>query len=123
MSGERAAAEVCRIADLPEGRIVAVTAGKRRAAAVRQGDEVVVFSATCPHRGGPLVQGRVDHPVVADTPGGVAVDCGRLTVTCPWHGWEFDLDGGRALGDPRVGLQLIPVEVRDGRVLLSGGAL
>jgi phenylpropionate dioxygenase-like ring-hydroxylating dioxygenase large terminal subunit len=41
---------------------------------------VVRFLATCPHRGGPLDR--------------VPVDDG--CVTCPWHGYRFDLRTGRS---------------------------
>lgn len=33
----------------------------------------------CPHQGGPLGQGEM---------------CGT-TVTCPWHGWQFDVTSGQ----------------------------
>lgn len=33
---------------------------------------------TCPHRGGPLGEGDLDGCV----------------VTCPWHGWNFDVTTG-----------------------------
>ena len=32
----------------------------------------------CPHQGGPLDEGGIDGKV----------------VTCPWHGWEFDVTSG-----------------------------
>ena len=32
----------------------------------------------CPHRGGPLAEGSLEGPV----------------VTCPWHGWQFDVSTG-----------------------------
>ena len=42
----------------------------------------------CLHRGGPLCEGAVK--------GGV--------VTCPWHGWQFDLTTGALVQDPGVGV-------------------
>ena len=39
---------------------------------------------TCTHRGGPLSQGEV----------------GTTTVTCPWHGAQFDLRTGNVLSAP-----------------------
>ena len=38
------------------------------------------IDGVCPHQAGPLAQGRVDGHV----------------VTCPWHGWQFDLRGSAA---------------------------
>jgi nitrite reductase/ring-hydroxylating ferredoxin subunit len=51
---------------------------------------------TCLHRGGPLGQG-----VLADK-----------VVTCPWHGWEFDVTTGKICQNPAVGVDCYPVEVR-----------
>ena len=34
----------------------------------------------CPHRGGPLAEGSIEH--------------GK--IVCPWHQWEFDLATGHA---------------------------
>lgn len=34
----------------------------------------------CPHRGGPLAEGFAEDGV----------------VSCPWHGWEFDLATGKS---------------------------
>jgi nitrite reductase/ring-hydroxylating ferredoxin subunit len=39
---------------------------------------------TCTHRGGPLSEGDVQG----------------ARVTCPWHGADFDLKTGAALGPP-----------------------
>jgi nitrite reductase/ring-hydroxylating ferredoxin subunit len=51
---------------------------------VRFADRVVRVSARCPHRGGPLVEGRI---------------VGAF-LECPWHGATFDLRTGRRLRGP-----------------------
>lgn len=51
---------------------------------------------TCLHRGGPLAEGELS---------------GR-SVTCPWHGWEYDVTTGKALMNPAVGVATYKVEVR-----------
>lgn len=72
-----------RAADVPllEGR--SVTLGARRIAVFRAPEGFHAISAVCPHSGGPLADG-----LVADS-----------CVTCPLHGWRFDLRTGAALGD------------------------
>ncbi len=37
------------------------------------------LDGVCPHQGGPLGKGRLE---------------GRI-VTCPWHGWQFDVCNGQ----------------------------
>jgi nitrite reductase/ring-hydroxylating ferredoxin subunit len=62
------------------------------------------FPAECPHQLGPLGEGRVESGV----------------VTCPWHGYRFDLATGDNLSGQRCQLQPLPaVEVAaDGTVTL-----
>ena len=43
----------------------------------------------CPHRGGPLVRGTLEH----------RPDTGPA-VRCPIHGWLFDLSTGRCINQP-----------------------
>ena len=37
------------------------------------------LDGVCPHAGGPLGQGQLDGCI----------------VTCPWHGWQFDVTTGQ----------------------------
>ena len=40
-------------------------------------------------------------------------------LRCPWHGWEFDLESGRSLFEPRrVGLRVFLVTCEDGQVVV-----
>jgi nitrite reductase/ring-hydroxylating ferredoxin subunit len=55
---------------------------------------------SCPHRGGPLGEGVLE---------------GRV-VTCPWHGWEFDVTTGAGTRNPAACVRSVPVEIRDGAV-------
>ena len=92
---------VGRAADVPllEGRTV--TIGSSRIAIFHTADGFRALAATCPHRGGPLGDG-----LVADS-----------CVTCPLHGWRFDLRTGDALGD-HPGVEAYDVVVLDGELWL-----
>jgi nitrite reductase (NADH) small subunit len=57
--------------------------------------EVVATTGICPHAGGPLFRGSL---------------CGT-TVSCPWHGWSFDLTTGACAEDPEVFLPLYKVQI------------
>ncbi len=37
-------------------------------------------------------------------------------LRCAWHGWEFEIETGRSLVDPRVRARTYAVEVEDGEV-------
>jgi len=92
---------VGRVGDVPllEGR--SVTVAGRRIAVFRTDEGHYAIDATCPHRRGPLADGLV------------AEHC----VTCPLHGWRFDLRSGAALGN-HPGVAVHEVLERDGELWL-----
>lgn len=59
---------------------------------VALGDEIVAHAALCPHLGGPL-----DTAPVED-------GC----ITCPWHGYRFDVRSGRGMDGRRCRLPAAP---------------
>jgi nitrite reductase (NADH) small subunit len=69
--------------------------------------------------GAPISAGSVGGTLVASAPQEFV--CGRheRVLRCPWHGWEFDLETGRSLLEPRrVGLPVFRVTCEDGQVVL-----
>jgi nitrite reductase (NADH) small subunit len=100
---ERSWVAIGRAADVPlwEGR--RVTVDGRRVAIFRTDEGLHAVSADCPHAGGPLQDG-----LVAD-------GC----VTCPLHGWRFDLRSGARIGGDDDSLAVHEVIERDGVLLLS----
>jgi nitrite reductase (NADH) small subunit len=72
----------------------------------------------CPHKGGPLCEGRVCGTTLPTER--YAFEYGREgeLVRCAWHGWEFEIATGRALADPRVRARTYPVTVEGGRLVL-----
>ena len=90
-----------RVDDVPllEGRTVRL--GARRVAIFRTPDGFHALAAACPHRAGPLADG-----IVADS-----------CVTCPLHGWRFDLRTGAGMGD-HPGVESFEVLQRDDELWL-----
>ena len=60
---------------------------------------------TCLHRGGPLGQGELEDKV----------------VTCPWHGWQYDVTTGQVTMNPSVGVDTYAVEVRGEDIFVDCG--
>jgi 3-phenylpropionate/trans-cinnamate dioxygenase ferredoxin subunit len=110
--------EICDVADLGNGQIRSVTVGRSRLVAVMAADEVRVFFASCPHQGGPLEKGRMVTELVSDRPGELRLLPESRLLRCPWHGYEFELDEGRAITDRDVCLRFVPSAVSDGKVLV-----
>jgi nitrite reductase/ring-hydroxylating ferredoxin subunit len=59
---------------------------------------------TCVHRGGPLGEGDVEGCI----------------VTCPWHGWQYDVRTGACVANPaaRVARYEVKIEGSDVKVLV-----
>lgn len=59
---------------------------------------------TCPHQGGPLGEGYLED-------GGV--------ISCPWHGWTFNVRTGVSPIDPEVCVRSYPVRVEKGEIIVE----
>jgi 3-phenylpropionate/trans-cinnamate dioxygenase ferredoxin component len=70
---------VARVDAVPPGTLVAVQAGERWYALANVEGTLYALDNNCLHNGGPLGKGSLD---------------GR-EVTCPWHGWRWDVTSGR----------------------------
>jgi nitrite reductase/ring-hydroxylating ferredoxin subunit/uncharacterized membrane protein len=87
--------------DLEPNQMRLVRLGDRRVVLARTADGYVAFDDRCPHRGGSLAGGLMA--------------CG--TVTCPWHGSQFDVSTGAVQAGPAEdGIATYPVEQRDGKI-------
>jgi nitrite reductase/ring-hydroxylating ferredoxin subunit len=88
------------------------------------GDQMYALRNVCPHAGGPVCAGRLGPKIVAE-PGAqleLAVDERCPTLTCAWHGWEFDARDGRALAPgSRLRVRTYLVRIDGGTVLVDLG--
>lgn len=73
----------------------------------------------CPHRGGPLCEGRVCGTVLPTDDYAFRYGREGEILRCAWHGWEFDIRTGQALADPSVRARSYPVTVEDGAVVMT----
>jgi nitrite reductase (NADH) small subunit len=91
---------VARVEDVPPGTVTTVDAGGEAVALANVEGELYAVQHDCLHLGGPLGEGRLEGPV----------------VTCPWHGWQYDVRTGENEFDRAIQLQTYEVEVVDGEV-------
>jgi nitrite reductase/ring-hydroxylating ferredoxin subunit len=75
---------VARAEEIPPGTVKAVWVQDQAVALVNLGGTLYAVDGTCPHRDGPLGEGRL----VGDD------------LACPWHGFRYD---------PRTGQATMPV--------------
>lgn len=114
---------VARTDEIPPGERIIVEVDGRQVGVFNIDGEFVAFLHRCPHMGGPLCDGRVIGLVESSGPGDVRLDETRKFLTCPLHGWEFDIHTGQSYFDPaKVRAKRSPVEVRSGADLAADGS-
>ncbi len=72
----------------------------------------------CPHKGGPLCQGRLRPHVISDETYHVDFEREGEIIKCSWHQWEFDIKTGAALYDSRLRVKTYPVTIDGDEIIL-----
>ncbi len=91
--------------EIPAGTIREFQIDGKTIALANVGGSFHAINNTCLHRGGPLGQGELDGKV----------------VTCPWHGWQYDVTSGKVTANPAVGVESYAVEVRGEDIFVDVG--
>ena len=99
MGLERAA----KVSEIPAGSIRQVQVAGKIVAVANVGGVFYAINGTCLHRGGPLGEGQLEGKV----------------VTCPWHGWQFDVTTGKAVMNPNAGVGCLRTEVQGDDVFVE----
>ena len=95
--------KVASVSDLRDGENKVVEANGQQLALFRAGGRFFATTNTCPHRGGPMGEGTLDGSV----------------VTCPWHGWRFDVTTGVRPVMPSAKIQTYNVVVQGNDVMVE----
>lgn len=114
-----AALIVCRLDELPPGARRVVEVDGRAIGVVNTGKGLYAFRDVCPHQGASLCAGTVGGTMLPADPHEYVYGLEAQVIRCPWHGWEFDLETGRALFDPAKRVKTFPVSVEDGVVVVD----
>ena len=112
---------VCRIDELKDGDRRVVSCDGTEVGVFKVGGELVAWHNTCPHRQGPVCQGRIYQrvlePVASDgTVRELAYDETVTNIVCTWHGYEFNLKTGINQGSDRIRLRGVELEEKDGNI-------
>ena len=98
---------VMKVADLAEDKPTRVTAEGVAIVLVKRGERIYALTATCPHLGGPLDEGKL----VGDA------------IQCPWHQSKLALDDGHIVGGPTTfPARCFDVRVRLGAIQVRAGS-
>jgi nitrite reductase/ring-hydroxylating ferredoxin subunit len=111
--------DVGAVDDFEERRVRLVKAGNTEIGILRWRERFFAVHNRCPHQKGPVCLGIVSGRLGGAVPGSMEVDEETPVLACPWHGWEFELEHGRALWDPSYAVKVLPVRIESGRVVLD----
>uniref|UniRef100_UPI002ACD8775 NifU family protein n=1 Tax=Chloroflexus sp. TaxID=1904827 RepID=UPI002ACD8775 len=90
------------VAEVPPGQMVSFATERGSVLIVNLANRLSAYRNACAHQGRPLDGGMLDP------------DAG--TLTCPWHGFCFDVQSGECLTAPQAQLEPFPLRVVDGTI-------
>ena len=88
--------------DLPEGRVMTVTANNHDYCLAHHEGQFCILENKCPHQGGPLGEGSIENGL----------------LRCPWHGWDYNPCTGKVPGYDD-GVDTFKTKVEDGSVYIG----
>jgi nitrite reductase (NADH) small subunit len=91
--------------ELPPGAIREYQVSGKAVAVANVEGKFFAINSVCLHHAGPLGEGEMEGQV----------------VTCPWHGWQYDVATGKLVSNPAVGVECYPVEVRGDDIYVDAG--
>src|SRR6478735_11490802 len=101
MSSEAMAWEtIAKTGDCPPGSARECVAAGRMVALFNVDGQFYALDGICPHQGGPLGKGRLNGCI----------------ITCPWHGFQFDVTTGQHQTSKSLVHPTFPVKIEEGGV-------
>jgi multimeric flavodoxin WrbA/nitrite reductase/ring-hydroxylating ferredoxin subunit len=71
-------------------------------------NEITALGNSCLHKGGPLAKGKIQRKYDG------------YYVTCPWHGWEYNISNGKAPPGYDEQQSVYDVQIKNGKIFVSG---
>ncbi|HKW56248.1 MAG TPA: Rieske 2Fe-2S domain-containing protein [Candidatus Acidoferrum sp.] len=96
-------ARAAKAAEISPGNIREVQVGGVAIALANVSGKFYAINNSCLHHGGPLGEGELRDSV----------------VTCPWHGWQYDVTTGKVVQNPTVAVACYRTEVRGDEVFVD----
>jgi len=99
--------KVCSLSELPNNSQKIVPLGPHKIALFHFNNEISAIANACLHKAGPLGLGLVENKYDG------------LYVTCPWHGWEYNIKTGSAPPGYKDQQAVFEVKVEGDDILIS----
>lgn len=91
---------IAKTADCPPGSANEYVVEGRVVAVFNVDGQLYALDGVCPHQGGPLGKGELAGTI----------------VTCPWHGWQFDVTSGQHQLSPSICHPVVPVRIEGDQI-------
>lgn len=91
---------LAKVDDVPEGTGTELVVEGTLIALFHADGQFYALDGVCPHAGGPLGKGSLAGHV----------------VTCPWHGWQFDVSTGQHCLNPNLHHRTFPLKMKNDEI-------
>ncbi len=95
--------EVAKVGEIPPGGSRIVVVAGHLVAVLNDRGTFCAIENVCLHRGGPVGEGVLEDGI----------------ITCPWHGWEYDVRTGENTLNPIARLRTYRVRVDGDAILVA----
>lgn len=84
-----------KTSDVPKGKGKVFKIEKKKIAVFNLDGEFYAIDNKCKHKGGPLGEGKLEGEI----------------VTCPWHGWQYNVKTGQQIINPSIKVDTCKIRV------------
>jgi len=94
--------KVMKCDDLEIGKSAIIEVGEKEIALFNYKGDFYAIDNTCPHRGAPLGEGRIEEGI----------------LICPGHEWRFELKSGWCPQNPELSTEVYPIKVHNEKIYI-----
>ena len=115
---------VATVDELDEGEHIVTQIEGREVGIFKVDGEYLAYTSWCAHQSGPICEGKLTGTTAASFDRDTLetettwIKEGKV-LTCPWHGWEYDITSGDCLSKEGIRLPSHEVRVEDGEIVVT----
>ena len=118
MPAKRKRYPICRTADLLSGQRKIVDLDGRSVGVFNVNGQYFALHNRCPHTAAPLCLGLLTGTTLPSDDFQYHYGREGYILRCAWHGWEFDIETGQSLFDPKYKARTFRVAVENENVVV-----
>ena len=108
---------ICKVDELLEDKPKIIEIDGKSIGIIHKNGKYYAIRNECPHRLSPLCKGTLGGTMLPSNPQEYKYGMDGQVIQCPWHGWEFDLETGKALFETsKLRVTTYPVELKNDEI-------